>query len=71
MSNVRCWNCGMDFEVLSSARNKMSLAPQHIAQLLLDNMFDGERGGRVDMNVDALVNEVSGIVGEHLHELEL
>lgn len=21
MTNVRCWNCGMDFEVVSSAEN--------------------------------------------------
>lgn len=67
MSNVRCWNCGMDFEVLSSARNKMSLAP-HIAQVLLDNMFDGERGGRVDISVDALVDQVSNILAEYANE---
>lgn len=68
MSNVKCWNCGQDFEVLSSARdsNKHNLSAAHIEELLLANMFDGEGGGMVCMEVDDLIYEVAQIIAEEL-----
>ena len=68
MSNVRCWNCGQDFEVLSSAENsnKHKLSAAHIEELLLANMFDGEGGGLICMQVDDLVHEVAQLIEEHL-----
>ena len=68
MSNVRCWNCGMDFEVVSSAQNitKQILSPQFIEEVLLANMFDGERGGMIEMKVDSLVSEVADILSEYI-----
>jgi len=68
MSNVRCWNCGQDFEHVSSARNsnKHDLSASHIEELLLANMFDGEGGGMVCMEVDDLVYEVAQLIAEEL-----
>ena len=68
MSNVKCWNCGQDFEVVSSARNsnKQSLSALHIEELLLANMFDGHGGGIVSMRVDDLVYEVAPLIAEEL-----
>jgi hypothetical protein len=42
MSNVRCWNCGMDFEVLSSAEN--SNKPSHIHSMPDAGTTDGING---------------------------
>lgn len=67
MSNVRCWNCKQDFEVVSSAANSRLTAPI-IEELLLANMFDGERGGMVCMEVDDLVYEVAQIITDYLEQ---
>ena len=68
MSNVRCWNCGMDFEVVSSAQNSNKPTPtaQQIEEVLRSNMFDAQRGGTVIMNVDDMVEEVAEIIVEYL-----
>ena len=66
MSNVRCWNCGMDFEVPSSAGNTNKPTAQHIEEVLRSNMFDAQRGGTVIMNVDDMLEEVAEILSEYL-----
>lgn len=66
MNNVKCWNCGNDFEHLSSAENSNKISASSIHQLLLHNMFDGDSGGLVTMSVDVLVREVSELVAEYL-----
>lgn len=64
---AKCWRCGNDFEVLSSARNSNTTAPI-IAEVLRSNMFDAQRGGTVIMNVDDMIEEVSEIIAEYLNE---
>lgn len=66
MTNVRCWNCGMDFEVVSSAENSNKPTAEHIAQVLRSNMFDAQRGGTVIVNVDDMIEEVSEIIAENI-----
>lgn len=66
MSNVKCWNCGMDFEHLSSAENSNKITAPIIAEVLRSNMFDAQRGGTVIMNVDDMVEEVAEIIAEYL-----
>lgn len=67
---IKCWNCGNDFEQLSSAENsnKHNLSASHIEELLLANMFDGHGGGIVSMRVDDLVYEVAQIITEHYEQ---
>ena len=67
MSNVRCWNCGNDFEVVSSAQNiNKQPSPAYIEQVLLDNIFDGDRGGIVEAKVDLLIKEIAEVISESL-----
>ena len=67
MSNVRCWNCGNDFEHVSSPQNtNKNISPQYIEQVLLDNIFDGDRGGIVEARVDFLVQEIAEVIAESI-----
>lgn len=62
----------MDFEHVSSAQasaaGQYPLSAHNIEELLLANMFDGERGGLVTMSVDTLVKEVAEIITEHYEQ---
>ena len=58
MTNVRCWNCGNDFEILSSAENSNKITASHIAEVLRSNMFDASRG-TILVNVDDLIDEIA------------
>lgn len=58
MTNVRCWNCGMDFEFVSSAENSNKPTAEHIAQVLRSNMFDASRG-TILVNVDDLIDDIA------------
>lgn len=66
MSNVKCWNCNTDFEVVSSARNSKH-TPSSIAELLRSNMFDAQRGGMMVVDIDDTIEEISEIIAEYLN----
>lgn len=65
---AKCWNCHTEFEVVSSAAGTSNPTAHTIEELLLANMFDGERGGLVTMSVDILIKEVAELITEHWSE---
>ena len=66
MNNVKCWNCGTDFEVVSSAENTKKITAQNIAEVLRSNMFDAQRGGTIVVNINDTIDEIAEILEEHL-----
>lgn len=61
---VKCWNCGQDFEHVSSARDSNKLTAQSIAEVLRSNIFDASRG-TILVNVNDLIDEIAEVVYEH------
>jgi hypothetical protein len=58
---VKCWNCGTDFEHVSSARDSNKISATHIAEVLRSNIFDANRG-TVLINVDDLIDEIAEVI---------
>jgi hypothetical protein len=62
---IKCWNCGIDFEHVSSARDSNKPTAASIAQVLRSNIFDASRG-TVLVNVDDLIDEIAEVIERHI-----
>jgi hypothetical protein len=54
-------------DAIAAAGRTSTLSHTTIAELLLSNMFDGQCGGIVAMDVDDMIEEVTNIIMEYLH----